>query len=389
MMSFKQNMVKLFFLGIFSGLLLTAFMVGCGGGNNPTGPVGSATNPATTAGVLPTTATGSVNLSGLILNASTGNLIDSTTASIVVKATLIGTSFSKSVLATENKAFTIFELPAGNYLVEVYDAASTAQFYKTSLIKEITGDKVDLTVQLSPVNPVPGRISFFGKVLDAAFSDPVQFVTIKVESDSGLTFEVSTLFDGSFSMLDLASGTYNISFTKAGFETASRTLTLINDEIRIGTNKVNLTTDLKNFTDGDNVTRTGYDLGTIFMAPKILETGGISGILLDSSKVPITGVPLDLVYDNNINDGIPPASIIPNFQTNSLGYFLAKNLPQGFYLVAYPGYVTIPIISPSGSIVGYNFGRPAAPNTPDSTILVTRVWLEVKSGSITPIPELQ
>ncbi|MDN5280811.1 MAG: hypothetical protein PWR01_4776 [Clostridiales bacterium] len=384
MKSFDRYLVKFFYLAVFSCLIVTAFLVGCGGSNNPAGPSGAATSGSVT-GVLPTTATGSVTLTGLLINAATGNLIDSSTAKISVKASLIGTTFSRTVYATENKAFTVFELPAGNYLIEFSDEAAPQEFQKFTLIKELSGTKVDLTVQLSPTTQPPGRVNFFGTVVDAAFAKPIQFVTIKLQSNSGLTVETSTLFDGTFSLLDLASGTYEISFEKSGFEIASKSLILNDTEIRFGT-KTLVAADFKNFTDGANVTRSGYDLGSIVLAPRLLETGGISGILLDSLKNPLANTSLDLVYDSNTGDAVPPASIIPNFKTNDLGYFMAKNLPPGFYLVAYPGYQLFPITDGSGNIVGYSFGQGGAV---DPTVLVTRVWLEVKTGSVTPIPELE
>jgi hypothetical protein len=386
MKSFNRYFTNFFYLAIFAGLLTTAFMVGCGGGNNPSGPTVGTADQTTSTGVLPSTATGSITLTGLLINSSTGNLIDDDSATIYVKASLIGTDYTKEIEATKNQAFSIFDLPAGNYLIEVEDRATTKVFNKTSLIKELTEGKVSLSIQLSPVVPDPGRINFFGTLVDSSFYKPIQFVTIKVQSNSGLSFETSTLFDGTFSLQDLASGSYKISFEKSGFETASRSLLISEQDIWIGTKKLDIVNDLKNYTDGSNTPQKGYDLGNIILAPKITETGGISGILLDNSKIPLVNTELDLVYDSNTNDAIPPASIIPSFKTNDLGYFLAKNLPAGWYLVAYPGYQLFPILDASGNTVGYNFGKNGSP---DSSVLVTRVWLEVNPGSVTPIPELE
>lgn len=384
MMSFDKYLAKFFYVAVFSCLITAAFLVGCGGGNNPTGPTSTSLNAASTA--LPTTATGSATLSGFLISASTGNLIVSTTAKIRVTATLVGTTFSKFVDSTQNQAFTIFDLPSGNYLIEIEDLATPKEYEKISLIKEVSGTKVDVTVQLSPTSLPPGRVNFVGKVIDAAFAKPIQFVTVKVKSNSGSTFETTTLFDGSFSLMGLASGTYGISFNKSGFETASRTLVLSDTEIRIGTKKLDSVTDFTAFTDGSNTAQSGYNLGNIIVAPLVAETGGISGILLDNNKNPLVSQALDLVYDSNTNDAIRPASIIPNFKTNSLGYFMAKNLPAGFYLVAYPNYQLFPILDGTGNTVGYNFGTGGAINP---SVLVTRVWLEVKPGSVTPIPELE
>jgi len=100
-------------------------------------------------------------------------------------------------------------------------------------------------------------------------------------------------------------------------------------------------------------------------------------------KVPYANTRFDLVYDDNVKDSIPPASIIKNFTTNDLGYFFAKNLPKGWYLVVSNGYTTAPIFDGSGSIVGYNI------NPPVGGVVVFNVWLEVVAGSVTPIPQEQ
>jgi len=374
----KYSVFKFVLASVACCMIIAAFLTGCGGSNNPAGSSGGTTLPS----VVPVTASGTVTLSGKLIDASTNALVNDSNANITVTVSLIGTSFTTNRAAEQNSAFAFFGLPAGNYFIKASD--SSGRFETNQIIKELTGDTVDLALQMVPVRTALSTVSlnFFGKVLESTLKKPVMFSTILVTNSSGISFETSTLFDGSFSLQGLASGTYEISFRKTGFETASRTLTISDDRIRIGTKEITAT-DIGNFADGANVIRSGYNVGEIVLAPIWLETGAIAGILLNSDlnpKVPYANTRFDLVYDDNPKDGVPPASIIKNFTTNDLGYFFAKNLPRGWYLVVTNGYTTTPIISGT-QIVGYNIIPPAGGT------VVFNVWLEVRPGSVTPIPQ--
>lgn len=371
----KFSVLKFVLASVTCCLLLAAILSGCGGSNNPSGPTGGTTN----ASVTPTTVTGTVKLNGLLIDASTNTLVTDSQANISITVSLIGTSYSVTRPAEQNSAFA-FDLPAGNYFIKASDA--NGRYEPTQIIKELAGTKIDLTLQMVPVPSAiaPVALNFYGKVIESTLSRPVMFSTIIVTNSSGQSFETSTLYDGSFSLLGLASGTYEISFKKTGFETASRTLVIGEERIRIGTMEITAA-NIGNFVDGANIPRSGYNVGNIILAPIWVETGAIAGILLNSvpdPKVPYANTKFDLVYDDNPKDAIPPQSIIKNFTTNDLGYFFAKNLPAGWYLVATPGYTTTPIFDGSGSIVGYNFGAGQ---------LVFDVWMNVKVGTVTPIPQ--
>lgn len=376
----KFSVLKFVLASVTCCLLLAAILSGCGSSNNPSGPAGGSAD--TNASVVPTTVTGTVKLNGLLIDSSTNALVADTLANITVTVSLIGTSYSVSKAAEQNSAFAFFDLPAGNYFIKAIDA--NGRYETTQIIKELSGTKIDLTLQMVPVPSAvtPVALNFFGKVIESTLSRPVMFSTVIVTNSSGQSFETSTLYDGSFSLLGLASGTYQISFKKTGFETASRTLVIGEERIRIGTSEITAA-NIGNFIDGANVTRSGYNVGNIILAPIWVETGAIAGILLNSvpdPKVPFANTKFDLVYDDNPKDAIPPQSIIKNFTTNDLGYFFAKNLPAGWYLVATPGYTTTPILDGGGNIVGYNFGAGE---------LVFDVWMNVKVGTVTPIPQEQ
>jgi hypothetical protein len=357
-------------------MLIAAFITGCGGSNNPSGP-----SNGTAISNSATTASGTVKLNGLLIDSSTNNLVDDNLALLRVTIILVGTNATYVQNALNNSAFTFNDLQAGNYLIRIEDISNPKRFETTQIIKELSGEKVDISLRMVPVPSlvVPSNLNFFGKVVEATIANPVSFATIMIKNSSGSSYETSTLATGTFSILGLSSGTYELSFSKSGFETASRTLSIRADGRIILDSKDITAADINTFTDGAGVSRTGYDLGEIILAPNWAETGGIAGLLYNTNvlpKVPYINTPFHLVYDSNTQDAVPPASIIKNFYTNDLGYFFAKNLPKGFYLVARPGYTLSPIIS-GGNITGYNF----APGD-----LVFDVWLEVNPGAVTIIP---
>lgn len=378
-MNTRYSVVNFIVASVACCMLIAAVLTGCGGSNNPSGPTGGTATSTITA--TPSIATGTVDIIGLIINASTNNSLNDLNTTVSVSFTLFGTSTTNTVKAEAggNNGFAAYGLTPGWYTIKFADSAN--RYEPLTIIRELTsGTTVKETIALVPIPALvtTASLNFYGKVLESNLDNPVMFGTILVTNTSGIKFETSTLIDGSFSLVGLASGTYELVFKKTGFETASRTLIISDDRIRFGTAEITAT---GNFVDGANVTRVGYNLGSIKLAPIWTNTGAITGILLNSAltpKVPYVNTKFDLVYDDNPKDAIPPQSIIKNFTTNDLGYFFAKNLPAGWYLVAFPGYTTTAIKDGTGNIVGYNFGAGQ---------LVTNVWLEVKAGSVTPIPE--
>lgn len=373
-MNSKNSLLKMVFTSIACCLILAAFLAGCGGSNNPAGPTGTTPSSIPTAGSI--TATGTVTITGSIIDASTNSQVSDAAASIFITVSLIDTTYTKTVQSTGNLAYAFRDLPIGYYMIVAEDRGG--KFDKMTMFKSLTVNET-INIRLIPTltNVVTPSLNFHGRVIDTAYRAPIMFTTIKAVSNSGITIEATTLFDGTYSLLGISSGTYTVTFINDSFETTSRQL-VINDRIRFDTTEIAVTA-LTPFIDGSNVSRTGYNLGDVVLAPKIMTTGSLAGILLKADRTPLTGIPLDLVYDDNTQDETPPGTIIPNWTTNSLGYFMAKNLPTGWYMVAYPGYTLTPIIS-GGEIKGYNFGAGQ---------LVTHVWMKVEAGLLTPIPELQ
>jgi len=384
----KYSMFRFVFASLACCLLAAALITGCGGGNNPSGP-SSSTTAAAAFDNFPANATGSVTLNGLLVDLTTQNLINSPDAEIYVTIEYIGTTYKKTVAAVENRAFTFFELPEGQYMITVEDKGGV---YDPSnpLIQEFSAGKVNLTVPLSPKTgtATTSTLNFFATVLDASLKNPIMFATVDVtiENINNLTFQATTIKTGEFSLLGLASGTYTVKISKDGYVEVSKTL-IISDKIMFGNQEI-VAADIATFKDGGGTSRTGYYLGELLMSPKFTNTGGLAGILLDANKNPIPSTTkLDLIYLKTPKDPVGPGTIIPNVKPNVLGYVSFKNLPAGEYVLAEANDYVTPAINwtasatydADGNISGWAF-------TPASK-LVTRIWLSVTPGLVTPIPE--
>lgn len=376
----KYSMFKLVFASVAFCLLAIALITGCGEGNNPSGPSGSAN--AAAFDNFPTNASGSITLNGLLLDLTTQTLINSEKADIYVTLEYIGTTYKKTVAAVGNRAFAFFDLPEGQYMITAEDKGGV---YDPSnpVIQEFSGGKVALTIPLSPKSGTTTStpLNFYAKILDASSGDSVMYATVNVTIDNiaNLTFQATSLVDGQFSLLGMASGTYSIKIAKDGYVETEKTL-IISDKIMFGPQEIS-STSLTNFTDGSNNVKQGYNLGEIVISPDYTQTGGLAGILLDASKNPITAK-LDLIYLKTPRDPVGPATIIPNVVPDSRGYVTFRNLPAGEYLLAYanPGqWVASATYDADRNIAGWGFTT--------GSNLVTRIWLEVKPKLVTPIPE--
>lgn len=368
----KNNNNGLIRTVLFSCFVLTLVLIivtGCGGSNNPAGPSDAAGSAAAIKSDVAV-------LDGFIVDAATGDLVDNAQASIQVTAEIFGGSFKETKNADNNRVFSFDELSYGYYTITIRDLSGV--YLDETIIKEIDQPREELRIQIEPVTPVEGsRLNFYGKLLEPTHDSPVMFANVKVTSAGGAEFETSTLANGNFSLTNLASGTYDVVFSKTSFETISVRLLIGTDRIRFGTKAINLSkTDI--YTDGAGKSFQAYDLGEVILSPQWKETGAIAGVLLDDNNNPYpTNQVFDLVYSRALNDANPPRSIIKGFQTNDSGYFFAKNLPVGWYLVAFDGYVPEPIFDVDNVVIAYEIATAS---------LAFDVWLEVLPGQVTPVP---
>lgn len=373
----KYSVFKFVLASVACCMIIAAFLTGCGGSNNPAGASGG----STLSNKLPSTATGTVDLTGFLNNSVSNAPINDADANITVRLKLFGTdSIISSGSEANNSVFAAYGLTPGWYIISASD--STGRYQNTQKVVKLENPQEQLSLDLIPVPALvtTASLNFFGQIIDSTPRDPVMFATVILKNRSGITVETSTLDDGSFFFLGLASGTYDITISKSSFESTTRVLQILDDgDIYFGPKKITTTGTFK---DGANTSRTGYNLGIISLAALWLDTGSIAGILRDAAtKAPYANQNFDLIYDDNKGDEVPPASIIKSFTTNNSGYFFAKNLPAGWYLVATPGYTKTPVLNALGNTIGFTIDPPAGGVVP------FEVWLQVSPGNVTPVPD--
>lgn len=364
-MNSKNSLLRLGFAALMLCLLAATFITGCGG-ENPTGSSAASqqqdsSTPATNSN-LPSQASGTAEIRGAIIDSSTGTTVNSTAADFSISATLIGTDKVFTAKATENKAFALRNLFQGFYLVKITDASGL--FGSRTEVIDLTGTdllKFDFSVVpvTLPSNPVSA--SFFGSIRDALNSTPIMAAVITVTNKAtNQSYQSSTLVNGQFSLINLPEGQFQLNIQKNGF--ASSTIELrIGTDIWFGIQKI---TSVKAFVDGDNVTRNGYDLGSINLAQEWTNTGAFQGILYDPSipvKTPLKNATLLLWYDKDPNDESRPEIVFQWLETNSLGYFSMKNLPPGYYRITKLGDTATPEYNLDNEIIGYLFTREVTP----------------------------
>lgn len=213
MMSLDRYMGKFFYLAVFSCILVTAFMVGCGGGNNPGGPQ-VVTTPSSVTTVDQSLNAGTASLFGrvvtsnstpianievklLVQNISTGNLEDTGRKSL----TLTSGEFIFNGLGTGT--FILRIDPTSNYL----ESSKLAKIEGEGAVN--TGDFVILAK--TPDGTVP-TLNLKAQAVDALSGKPLSVAQISV--DTGQT-TITDAF-GFFELYNLASGTRQLIVKQPG-----------------------------------------------------------------------------------------------------------------------------------------------------------------------------
>ncbi len=212
-MSFKQNMVKLFFLGIFTGLLLTAFMVGCGGGNNPGGPAVTAT-PSSVSTVDNSLNAGTSSLFGTVVT-SNNTPIANVVVKLLVQDISTGalTDTNRSSVSLTSGEFIFNGLGTGTFVLKI---EATNDFLESSKLAKIeNAGSIDsgnfVILSKTPDATIP-TINFKAQAVDALSGKPLSVAQISI--DTGQT-TISNAF-GVFELFNVASGTRKLIVSQPG-----------------------------------------------------------------------------------------------------------------------------------------------------------------------------
>lgn len=275
----------------------------------------------------------------------------------------------------DSTGFSFNGLSEGYYSLEI---AETDNYYPTVHHFYLTENK-ELTIRrVAKTTSTASFINLYGKVLDATTNFSVPYTTVTaVNETTNQTIEAITIVDGSFYFLGLASGTYEITFKNGAFNTITKSLSILDNKITFeGVPDINISASTT-FKDVSNNTLNGYNLEDILITPKVTLTGSLVGKLMDINGDPIaTNVQLALLFDNKIDDELRPTVISYFNLSNPNGYFLAKNLPQGYYAIVYKTHILTPTLDSAGDIKGYVITAGGIMNT----------FLEVIPGQVTILP---
>ena len=266
----------------------------------------------------------------------TGTVTDSSTSATIQNASVNITNVMTSVpsFASTDSAgqYSISSLPAGVYRVSV---SSMNHVYKGSLVS-ITSGSVTKNFTLSP-KPT-GNATVSGTVLDIRTGLPVSGANVNIYSLAGSFHSAQTAADGTWSIANVANGTYNFNInapmgSPLVFSYQERAPIVIS---------------------GSNVVRNDGLRSVVAGTASI--TGNLKNVLTHEPLAGATIVAAMMSSGFNIDPVI----------TNSRGEFSFTGLPAGqiTVLADLEGYVGIEIVNPEESEQGGGFG----PGYPVGTI---------------------
>jgi hypothetical protein len=159
--------------------------------------------------------------------------------------------------------------------------------------------------------------SVTGIVTDAGDSSPIQGVSVSADSGQNTT----TAADGSYTLLDAPTGTHTITFSAAGYESASPSTTVIDGS-----------------TSGLNI--------SLVLSPVGGGTGTLKGTVMSAAGAKLKGAVVQVTGG-------------PNSNTNKGGKYTVQNVPEGLQSViaSHPDHgntTPIQVTIPAGSTVTLN-----------------------------------
>lgn len=272
--------------------------------------------------------TGTGILTGTVTNASTSAAIQNASVNI----TNVMTSVTDFDSTDASGVYSIANLPDGVYRVSM----SASNYLYRSTTVNISGGTVTKNVTLTP-KPT-GTATVSGTVRDTRTGLPISGVNINMYSTSGAFHSTQSASDGTWSVTNVANGTYNLSLNAP---MGSQLIFAYEERLPV-------------VVTGANVVRNDG------LRSVVAGTGSISGTLKDSvTHEPLAGATMVAAV---MSSGFAIDPVI----TNSRGEFSFTGLPAGQIMVNadLEGYVGIEIVNTEESEQGGAFG----PGYPVGTI---------------------
>ncbi|MBP5468316.1 MAG: hypothetical protein J6Z11_03635 [Candidatus Riflebacteria bacterium] len=321
-------------LGSFSKLLLVSLfagsmiLVGCGE-SNPTSSSSETANETTTSATAVDTSNSFLVWGGISCD---GNEIQND-----ISITLTNKGTGEVTSKSEKTSYTFDKVVPGVYELKAegagYDTFVTCNEFSSQ-------QKIDIALQRTVTNQTAAvpKINFQGSLVDQ-IGKAVPFATIKAEKVGADTILASTEFNADkYCLLGLSSGTYDVTITKDSFVEKKLTLKITDDYIsfngaRIEKENFSNTVD---FNDAAGNSHKGYKLAPVIMAPNVLQTGAIAGVLSKNAVIAAEGTIVDL-YRRKEDDIHSELGYVMSLKAGANGYFYAKNLSEGYYTVVNQG----------------------------------------------------
>lgn len=323
MKNFSGSFTKLFLVSLLAGSMMLA---GCGE-NNPTS---STTDTSTTTTPTAVDTSNSFLVWGGI--SCDGNEIDN-----AISITLTNKGTGEVVSRTERTSYTFDNVLPGVYELKAegsgFDSFVTCNEFSSK-------QKIDIALQrtVNAQTVVIPKINFQGSLVDQ-IGKAVPFATIKAEKVGADTILASTEFNSDkFCLLALSSGTYNVTITKDSFVEKSLKLEIKDDYIAFNGARIEKEnfSNTVSFNDAAGNSHKGYKLAAVVMAPNVLQTGAIAGVLSKNAVIAAEGTVVDL-YRRKQDDIHSELGYVMSLKAGANGYFYAKNLSEGYYTVVTQG----------------------------------------------------
>lgn len=218
MMSLDRYLTKFFYLAVFTVIVGTAFLVGCGGGNNPGGPAVTAT-PSSVSTIDNSLNAGTASLFGTVVtsnNTPIANVVVKLLVQDISTGNLTDTKRSSTTLTSGEFIFN--GLGTGTFVLKI---EATNDFLESSKLARIDNagaiDTGNFTVLSKTPDATIPTLNLKAQAVDALSGKPISVAQISI--DTGQT-TITNAF-GMFELFNVASGTRKLIVSQPGLASYS------------------------------------------------------------------------------------------------------------------------------------------------------------------------